>query len=433
LEIPCAALNLLLALGLWTTMHSEPTPLVTVVTPSYNQGRFIRATIESVLSQNYPHIEYIVMDGGSTDETAAVVKDYASRLRFISEKDRGQSHAINKGFQMAAGTVLAWLNSDDLFLPGAVGAAVRAFAGNGRAGAVYGEGYLIDKGGNVSGRFPCTEPMNLWRLIHISDYILQQTVYFRKAVLDDVGYLDEDLHYVMDWDILIRIGKKYPLEYVPEYMGCLREYAEAKSFAGGPRRIRELRDMLRRHTGMRIPPGYLVYGLDTYRQIWCREIEARTPRALRPVSRKFQCLVSACAGHLIARAIREPQGLYPDGWASRRFRYMLPPGQGPLMIEGTLPDWGGAFDGQTLTVECAGKVLGRLPVPLGEFRLELETPSDLQGRLLDLTVTASRFVVPEQYALRGDHRRLAFRFKALGWSEARQAAGEDALSAAISG
>src|SRR4051794_8626300 len=105
-------------------MDSQPQPVVTVVTPSYNQGSFIRATIESVLRQDYPHIEYIVMDGGSTDETASVVKDYASRLKFISERDRGQSHAINKGFRTAKGDILAWLNSDDLFLPGAVEAAV---------------------------------------------------------------------------------------------------------------------------------------------------------------------------------------------------------------------------------------------------------------------------------------------------------------------
>src|SRR5579864_7213135 len=100
-------------------------PLVTIVTPSYNQGRFIRATIESVLSQDYPSIEYIIMDGGSTDETAAVVGEYKGRLTFISEHDRGQSHAINKGFRMARGEIVSWLNSDDIILPGAVSHAVR--------------------------------------------------------------------------------------------------------------------------------------------------------------------------------------------------------------------------------------------------------------------------------------------------------------------
>ena len=114
-------------------------PLVTVVTPSYNQGHYIRATIESVLSQDYPNLEYIIMDGGSTDATASVVKDYASRLTFISERDRGQSHAINKGFQRARGTIVSWLNSDDIYLPGAIGKAVEAFERNPAAGAVYGE------------------------------------------------------------------------------------------------------------------------------------------------------------------------------------------------------------------------------------------------------------------------------------------------------
>jgi Glycosyltransferases involved in cell wall biogenesis len=124
-------------------------PLVTVVTPSYNQGRFIRATIESVLSQDYPNVEYIIMDGGSKDETASVAAEYAGRLTFISERDRGQSHAINKGFQMAKGEIVSWLNSDDTILPGAISHAAAAFEKNPSLGAVYGEGYLIDYDGNV--------------------------------------------------------------------------------------------------------------------------------------------------------------------------------------------------------------------------------------------------------------------------------------------
>ena len=122
-------------------------PLVTIVTPSYNQGRFIRATIESVLAQDYPAIEYIIMDGGSTDETAAIASEYNERLTFISEPDRGQSHAVNKGFRMARGEIVNWINSDDVILPGAVGHAVRALTQHPRVGAVYGEGYTIDRDG----------------------------------------------------------------------------------------------------------------------------------------------------------------------------------------------------------------------------------------------------------------------------------------------
>jgi len=315
-------------------------PLVTIVTPSFNQGSFIRATIESVLSQDYPLVEYIIMDGGSTDETASVVKDYASRLTFISEKDRGQSHAINKGFQMARGGVVAWLNSDDLYLPGSVRTAVETLENSPAAGAVYGDGYLIDHSGQILCRFPCTEAFNLWKLVYLSDYILQQTVYFRRDVLDQVGYLDEDLHYTMDWDILIRIGMRYPLEYIRKYMGCLREYPGAKTSTGGALRIRELRDMLARHTGTRYSPGYIVYGLDTYHQIWCRKIEQLFTPTLRPLSTMAQSAIRFGAGLIIGQTISRSQGLYSDGWAGRLLRYMLPPGNGQLIIEGSLPGWG---------------------------------------------------------------------------------------------
>jgi hypothetical protein len=393
-----------------------PNPLVTVVTPSYNQGHFIRATIESVLSQDYPDLEYIIMDGGSTDATASVAKDYARRLTFISEKDRGQSHAINKGFHMAKGTILAWLNSDDLYLPGSTRTAVEAFSRNPGAGAVYGEGYLIDYSGEKSTRFPCTEAFNLWKLAHLSDYILQQTVYFRKDVLDEVGLLDEDLHYTMDWDLLIRIGMKYPLEHVPEFMGCLREYPEAKSFAGGKQRIRELGNMLQRHTGMRISPGYVVYGLDTYHQIWCGQVERLLAPSLKPVSTKLQSAIRLCAGLIIGRTIRDAQGLYADGWAGPRLRYMLPPGSGPFMIEGSLPT-GRHFQGQRLNVTANGQLLGEFDVPFGDFQLRVPIPPALERQLLHLRIGASRSFMPGSFTLRGDRRRLAYVLKSIRFAK----------------
>jgi hypothetical protein len=340
------------------------------------------------------------------------VRDYASRLTFISENDRGQSHAINKGFQIARGSILAWLNSDDLYLPGSVRTAVEAFSRNPLAGAIYGEGYLIDHSGQVSSRFPCTQPFDLWKLTHLSDYILQQTVYFRKDVLDDVGYLDEDLHYTMDWDVLIRIGMKYSLAYVPEYMGCLREYAEAKSFAGGKRRIRELGNMLQHHTGMRISPGYLVYGLSTYHQIWCGEVERLLTPKLRPVSRRLQQAIRLCAGLIIGNTIRNSQGLYSDGWAGKLLRYMLPPGAGPLLIEGNLPTWD-SFCGQELHIYANGQSLGRFDIPFGDFQLEVPLPPELHGQVLRLKIKASRSVMTDRFAVNGDRRRLAYQLKSI--------------------
>ena len=389
-------------------------PLVTIVTPSYNQGCFIRATIESVLSQDYPHVEYIIMDGGSTDETASVVKDYASRLTFISEKDRGQSHAINKGFRMAQGSILGWLNSDDLYLPGCIRTAVDAFQRNAAAGAVYGEGYLIDYSGNTSCRFPHTEAFNLWRLVYLSDYILQQSVYFRKDVLDDLGYLDEDLHYTMDWDILIRIGMKYQLEYVPEYMGCLREYPEAKSFSGGVARVREIQRMLQRHTGLRMSPGYVVYGLDTYHKLWCDRIDQALAPMLKPVSEKLKSVVRLGAGLIIRRTITDSQGLYPDGWVGRSLNYMLPAGSGGLVIEGYLPSLD-RLEKQRLNIRANGVSLGRWDVASGDFRIEVPVPRGIASEPLRLRIEASQWVVKERFRVSGDRRRLAYRLKSIRW------------------
>jgi hypothetical protein len=384
-------------------------PLVSVITPSYNQGRFIRATIESVLSQDYPHVEYIVMDGGSTDETASVVKDYASRLTFISEKDRGQSHAINKGFQMAHGSILSWLNSDDLYLPGCIHTAVRGFRDNPAAGALYGEGYLIDGSGDITGRFPWTEPFNLWKLTYLSDYVLQQTVYFRRDVLEDVGPLDEDLHYTMDWDILIRIGMKYGLAYIPEYMGCLREHPEAKSSGGGTQRTREIRDMLRRHTGMRIPPGYVVYGLDTAQRLWCQRVERMFPRPMTPIAGILQYGIRLAAGTIILRTVTNSQGLHTDGWAGPRLRYMLPPGDGPVVIEGTLPPERDELYGQRLYISANGRELCAFDVQFGNFRFVVSPPSERRDRPLHLEIRALRSYMPGRFTLRGDRRRLAYR------------------------
>lgn len=403
-------------------VDGDGAPLVTIVTPSFNQGRFIRATIESVLSQDYPNIEYLIMDGGSTDETAAVVKEYAARVTFVSEKDRGQSHAINKGFERAKGPIVAWLNSDDLLLPGAIAKAVRVFREKPATGAVYGEGYLIDGAGKITGRFPCTEPLNLWRLVHLSDYILQQTVFFRRDVVRELGYLREDLHYTMDWDILMKIGARWPLEYVPEYMGCLREYPEAKSSAGGARRVREIAALLRQHTGMRLPPGAIVYGLDTYRNIWCERIAARTPGFLSPVSRLLQAAVTVAAGQVIRHTIVHAQGLYVDGWAAPELHYMLPQGRGQVLIEGTVPERQRRLRGQTLTIECNGRNLGRFPLPRGKFHVRAEVPGECQGRTLTLKLRARCWTVPPHLPYWGDRRRLAYLITGIRWSEPTHAA-----------
>lgn len=400
------------------------TPLVTIVTPSFNQGRFIRATIESVLSQDYPHIEYIVMDGGSTDNTANVVREYAGRLIWVSEKDRGQAHAINKGFRMAKGEIVAWLNSDDLLLSGAVSHAVRAFGEHPDVGAVYGEGYLIDRDGKVTSRFPATEPFNLWKLVYLSDYILQQTVYFRKTVLDEVGDLDESLYWGMDWDILIRIGKKYPMHYIPEYMGALREHDEAKTFSGGAARFRELARVMRRHGKLRYPPGYITYGLDTLERLWCARVARWTPVIGERVTRTMQGGLSLVMRRGIARVLREAQGWYADGWATTKVKLMLPPGKGRIAIRGTLPDVGPSLQEQEIVLESRGEVLKKTTVRVGDFAILAPfAASPLQGPV-EMELRASRFVIPRKIGLGSDSRRLSYKLRGVRWESEAESARE---------
>ena len=384
-------------------------PIVSVVTPSYNHGPFIRATIESVLSQDYPHVEYIIMDGGSADETAAIVREYGSRVDFISEPDRGQSHAINKGFRRAKGSVLAWLNSDDLLLPGAVSCAVRALTCNPDAGLVYGDGYIIDKAGNVACQFPHTREPNLWRLVHLSDYILQQAVFFRREILDDVGYLDESLHYGLDWDLLIRIGLKHPLAYIPDYLGCIREYPETKSSSGGTERVRELHTMLRKHTGLVLPPGSIVYGLDTYAEIACRELQHRTPRMARPLGTALEKAVRFIAGNIVGRTLLHSQGLYADGWAGKTLLYMVRSGCRSVRIEGFVPETVRQLRGQELQVTCNGKPVGTYAASAGEFGISFDIPPDLTDRALLLRIVARRSFVTTPLLWKVDRRRVAYK------------------------
>lgn len=234
-------------------------PLVSIVTPSYNQGKYIRQTIESVLNQNYPNIEYIIIDGGSTDDTLMILKEYEGKITYISEADKGQADAINKGFKMAKGEIVAWLNSDDVYEPGAIRKAVELFEVNPHIGLIYGEGYIIDEIGRKIKRFGNTIEFNLWVLLYVWDYIMQPTTFFRKTILETVGYLDISKNWIMDWDLWIRVALKYDIMYSPEFLACSREYHGTKTSVGGWKRLQEIKDLFLEYTGNVNTPGYKIF------------------------------------------------------------------------------------------------------------------------------------------------------------------------------
>jgi glycosyltransferase involved in cell wall biosynthesis len=231
-------------------------PLVSIVTPSFNQGRFIRETIESVLGQDYPRIEYIVMDGGSTDETVKILREYDDRLVWVSERDRGQADAINKGWRRARGAVLAYLNSDDTYLPGAVARAVACLEDHPGAGAVYGEGYHVDESGAILERYP-TEPFSMGRLVETC-FICQPTVFLRRTAVERAGLLDEALHYCIDYDLWIRMARVAGFAFTPHYLATTRMHADTKTLGQSVPFHAEIMRMIHRHYG-HVPPTW-VYG-----------------------------------------------------------------------------------------------------------------------------------------------------------------------------
>ncbi len=206
-------------------------PLVSVVTPSFNQGRFIGETIESVLTQDYPNIEYWVIDGGSTDETLDVLRRYEDDPRFhwISEPDRGQSDAINKGFARCRGEIVAWLNSDDVYLPGAIRESVQPLVDHLEVALIYGDIEVIDPEGNLLGQITGT-PFDMGRLVTDLHSIPQPTVFVRRRVVEQVGPLRCDFHHAMDLEWWIRIAAQgFRLQYFPNRRAQFRYHPTSKT------------------------------------------------------------------------------------------------------------------------------------------------------------------------------------------------------------
>jgi glycosyltransferase involved in cell wall biosynthesis len=231
-------------------------PLVSVVTPSYNQGRFLRRTIASVLGQSYPHVEYLVIDGGSTDDSVAILKSYGDRLAWVSEPDRGQAHALNKGFARARGDVLAYLNSDDVLAPGAVEKAVVHLLAHPDWDLVYGRANYIDEGGRIVGAYP-TAPFTFRRLVE-DNCVCQPAAFWRARLARRVGPFDEALDCCMDYDYWLRAARAgLRLEYVEDLLASSRLHPRAKTACRRLRMYQESIAVCARHAG-RVPRGHRV-------------------------------------------------------------------------------------------------------------------------------------------------------------------------------
>lgn len=238
-------------------------PLVTIVTPSYNQAAFLEATIQSVLAQDYPNIEYIIMDGGSNDNSSDVIRKYADRLAYWeSVKDKGQTDAINKGFAKAHGEILAWLNSDDVLYPHAVSEAVAYLTAHPECGLVYGNCDFIDADGNVIGRFNAKQT-NHRKLTQGYVHIPQQASFWRADLWQKVGPLDDTIYFAMDYDLWIRLAAVSEIKYLQDTnsWAAFRLHADAKTIAEDDRCWPDMLRIHRRNGGSVFSVIYAKYCL----------------------------------------------------------------------------------------------------------------------------------------------------------------------------
>jgi len=270
---------------------SSENPLVSIVIPSYNQARYLGATLRSVLEQDYAPLEVMVIDGGSTDGSLEIIESYADQLEYwVSEPDRGQVNAINKGLRRATGEIVAWLNSDDLYLPGAVREAVEALRLHPDAGMVYGDGLLIDSENRLLDRHSYRTLTALDLLCF--EVLLQPAAFMRRSALREAGFLSERYDLILDHELWVKISARHPLLHVPHFWAGERTYPQAKTMANAGDFGREAELMVAWAAG----DSYLATVVGTHRRMIDASLHAFTGRRMIDARRYRDALRSFVRG-----------------------------------------------------------------------------------------------------------------------------------------
>jgi glycosyltransferase involved in cell wall biosynthesis len=263
-----------------------------IVTPSYNKVRYLRRCVLSVLEQQHPGVDYWLLDNCSTDGTAEVIEklraEFAGRLNILIEKDRGQADAINRGFTLAKGEIMAWLNADDWYLPGTLGRIEQCFLEHPEAGMAYGGARILDGDFRALGNYPVQPPNPTVMMSY--QYIPQPSCFWRRKVWDAVGPLDARLNWGLDWDFFIRVSNRFPVVFLNELLSEAVQDGYHKTATGGPEKCRELAMISRRYGGWTNPTNlYCHYVLALY---WLLRPWLKNPATAQKANRLMERLKS---------------------------------------------------------------------------------------------------------------------------------------------
>jgi glycosyltransferase involved in cell wall biosynthesis len=404
--------------------------LVSVVMPSFNQAEFIEAAVRSVLDQDHQPLELIVMDGGSTDGTLQCLESlaaaYGPRLRWLSAADAGPAHAINKALRLARGDIIGWLNSDDLYAPGAVAAALAQFAAQPDTMMLYGEGQHIDAAGQPLNRYPTRPPESI-QAFHDGCFICQPTVFLRREVFEAVGLLDESLGTAFDFELWLRIFRRFPQQigHIDRVLAFSRLHGACITQRLRRQIAVEGMQVLAQHLGHAQPHWLLTYFDELYAAYPFGDVIADLPAHVAAVLEQIKPCVDAAGWQRLQQAVADDARLrlalpgvgadvYADGWApplltvrcrdvaarSLRLRCVHSrPQFAPLPIT-IKPSWG-----------RESRVVVERP---GVFNLSLPLPKSAAGGQWVVLIESQNWFVPQALdETSTDSRQLAFKVESL--------------------
>ena len=385
-------------------------PKFGIVTPTYNMGNYLEETIQSILTQDYPHVDYVVMDGGSKDNTVEILKKYEGRLHWRSEKDNGQGDAVNKGWHNTQGEIFTFLNADDTYLPGALATVAKHFREKPNAGMIYGEAYHVHADGKIIDRYH-TSPFNVETLSQ-QCYICQPAAFMKRDAFAGAGMINVNLHYALDYELWMRIAKNNAVYKVDEYLATSRMYKDNKTLANRRRVYQEILGSVRTHYGY-VPfewvNGYACYLLDRKDQFFDRSKPSLLSHGVsfllgsyynpRQLQRYFADWGKGSG------LIASYEGRWEDGWISKRYLKAMAVGVAGERIHIQGKNVAPHRRALKLTIKLDGEIVNQTALATqGPFAIEIPCPQQFQGKWCQLAIEADRIWSPK---VNGDLRKLS--------------------------